>query len=193
MRCRRPEWSLWRRLLQCNILQAPSEAFAASGSTCCAGRPSSARAGLVLHASVPVRKQALQLQVAKVKLPTQPVAVCVNHNSSSEVLVSMKEGPPILVDLATGTRREVPCVPSGQHSALRTSRCTACPPPYEGHDNALSMEAAAYIIIISPTSPELASLIGLEYAPLLSQWTVTMSSADSTHMRRAAYSLCKGF
>ena len=62
-----------------------------------------------------------QLQVAKVKLPTQPVAVCVNRNSSSEALVSIKEGSPILVDLATGTRREVPCVPSGQRSALRLS------------------------------------------------------------------------
>lgn len=70
-----------------------------------------------------------QMQVAKVKLPTQPVAVCVNRNSPSEALVSMKEGAPILVDLATGTRREVPCVPSGQPSALRFLNCRACPLP----------------------------------------------------------------
>ena len=126
LRCRRSEWSLWRRLPHVASLQASL------------GASLSFREHLPAFLAVPqqgwrcilasLSESALsQLQVAKVKLPTQPVAVCVNRNSSSEALVSMKEGPPILVDLATGTRREVPCIPSGQCSALRLIQLQSTP------------------------------------------------------------------
>lgn len=128
LRCRRSEWSLWRRLphvaKSAGLLGSLTQLQGALAKPAFLAVPQQGWCCILASLS---ESTLSQLQVAKVKLPTQPVAVCVNRNSSSEALVSMKEGPPILVDLAMGTRREVPCIPSGQCSALRLIRLQSTP------------------------------------------------------------------
>ena len=58
----------------------------------------------------------LRVQVAKMEVRAEPVAISINRENPSQVLVSFEEGPAALLDLSKSTTTQVPCVPTGQLS-----------------------------------------------------------------------------
>ena len=44
----------------------------------------------------------------------EPVAISMNRENPSQVLVSFEEGPAALLDLSKSATTQVPCVPTGQ-------------------------------------------------------------------------------
>ena len=56
----------------------------------------------------------LRMQVAKMEVRAEPVAISVNRENPSQVLVSFEEGPAALLDLSKSATTQVPCVPTGQ-------------------------------------------------------------------------------